>query len=237
MADFGRVLPYRTPAPRTEPKFRVEGAELVVQDDAALRAVCLVCGSKKDVEFHHRTLTNTNNGAGTGAAGGVVGSAIARTAKQDIGLAILVGGVAAVVVGGVVWLVYRPKPGQTVRVDLPSCISCDDKLRASAGRTRSIAIVGLVALGGSFVLAALKIWVLAALLFVAFFGFVIYSTRLRKNGPQPARVRAVENGNAFLVGVAPRALELFAEVPRKKKKKKNPPPPSVETEETADPAS
>lgn len=226
MYDGRPMQPYRLAPPRPEPRFRVQGAELVLQDGAALRPVCLACGTKKDVAKHERKLTTAHGGAIGGSVGGVVGSGIARTMKEDVALAILGGAIAAAVIGGVLWFVFKPKPSQIVTAELPSCIVCDDKFRAAASATRRFAGFGLLALFGSLGIAALKIWLLAALVFAGSIALIILAGRQRKKQSQ-VHARLVENGEAFLVGVSPRALEVLAGLrpPRKSKKKKKPPAP------------
>lgn len=218
------MQPYRLAAPRPEPRFRVQGSELVLQDGAELRSVCLSCGSKKDVGRHERKLTTAHGGATGGAIGGVVGSGFARAMKEDLALAILGGAIAAGVIGGVLWLVFKPKPSQIVTAELPSCIACDDKFRAATGTARTFGLAGLGALALGLVATALKIWILALVGLVGMFVFLFLGARQRKFQSQ-IHTRLVENGEAFLVGVAPNALEALVGGGRKKRKKKKPPAP------------
>ncbi len=227
------MIPYRAPAPRPDPRFRVEGVELVVQDDAALAAVCLCCGSRKDVSFTTRTVTTNHRGASFGAMGGVVGTVIVNTAKYDVLLAILVGAIIAGVLGGILHLVFKPQPGQTVRADLPYCVACEDKTRAAQGRARVFMLFGLLVMVGALLALSQKVWAIGLVCFAVSIGLFVFGARETKQQIQ-VRARLVAGGEAFLVGVPPKALMLLSgATPPKKRKKKRALPGEPSPEESA----
>jgi hypothetical protein len=217
------VRPYREPGERPLDTYRVEGSELVVTDGARLAPVCLHCGAKKDVVFDERKLQAVQASYGYGAIGGVVGSAMSQAAKIDVLMTMLIGAGAAGVLGLIVWLVTKPKPGAIIQVALPTCIRCQDRFRASQGRARVWGLVGLgllVLLGVAAAAKSLVIVVPAAILTVGVFVFI---SRERKNQSKLA-TRFVANGWAHLTLVDARALEFLSAPtfgrPKKKSKTK-----------------
>lgn len=223
-----RVIPYREAAARPEPGFRVEGVELVLRDDPALPSVCLQCGSRKDVTFSERTLTTNNQGMAGGAAGGIVGSIVAQTAKRDVLLAVLLGAGIAGVVGLIVYLAFKPKPDQIVRAALPYCTPCEDKGRAAISRARWMGIGALAAIALAGIAATQRAWLVVAVCSAAFVAVLIIAIR-GQQARSVVRARQVLGREAFLVGVASKALQRIAarlEPPTERKRKKKRPPPA-----------
>ncbi|MDQ3037885.1 MAG: hypothetical protein M3Y87_36155 [Myxococcota bacterium] len=127
---------------------RAEGDLLIVRERARIPKICVKCGATRDVVRRHQQFAMGHHGAGAGAAGGVVGAALASsmrgTFRDDPAMmaAVLVGIVGVVSVGA--WIAHGAT--SKLQLDVPLCRTHDAAIDAAL-QHRTWLLLGLALAG------------------------------------------------------------------------------------------